>query len=90
MKWTTAEVTETSSMSWDFVSYTAYQLGIFERKQREFSQRKVVRLKLQKYICVQKECVKLAKEIIGQEEHENVLIAIGSTETPPNSPMKGK
>lgn len=90
MRWTTTEITQTSSMSWDFVSYARYELSIFARKQREFSQRKVVRLKLKKYICVQKECVALAKEIIGEEEHENVLIAIGSCETPPNSPIKGK
>lgn len=90
MEWTTPEVTETSSMSLEYRAYTEYQLSIFERKQREFSQRKVVRLKLQKYICVQKECVALAKEIIGEEEHESVLVVIGSTETSPNSPIKGE
>lgn len=86
-EWTTEEVTQTSSMSYDFVAYAIYQLSIFARKQWEFSQRKVVRLKLQKFICVQKTCVEMAKEIIG--EHKKVLIAIGTTDTPANSPIKG-
>lgn len=74
-------------MSQNYREYAEYQMRIFERKQREFSQRKVVRLKLKKYICVQKTCVALAKEIIG--EHRNVLIVMGSSETAPNSPIKG-
>lgn len=77
-----------SSTSSDFRAYAINQLSIFETKQREFSQRKVVRLKFKKYICTTKLCVELAKEIIG--DHKNVFIAIGSSEMAPNSPIRGK
>lgn len=77
-----------SSKSSDFRAYAKNQLSIFETKQREVSQRKVVRLKLKKYFCTTKLCVELAKEIIG--DHKNVFIAIGSSEMAPNSPIRGK
>lgn len=67
--------------------YTRYQLNIFARKQQEFSQRKVVRLKFQKYLCVMRTTAKIAKDLI--DGHENTLIAFGSCKTASNSPMKG-
>lgn len=85
--WTTPEQTQASSMSGNFYEYIEYQMSIFERKQREFSQRKVVRLKLKKYICVQRTCVELAKRII--DGHENALIAIGTTKIGGSCPIKG-
>lgn len=75
-------------MSADYRAYAQYQMRIFEAKQREFSQRKVVRLKLKKFICVSKTCAAIAKEFVG--DHKNVFIAIGSTNFAANSPIKGK
>lgn len=87
-RYTTPEHTETSSMSQDFYAYIRYQLSIFERKQQQFSQRRVVRLKLKKFICVQRTCLKVAKEIIS--ETKNALVVIGSTKFSANSPIKGE
>lgn len=87
MRWTTREQTATSSKSVMSDEYTRYQLNIFAQKQQEFSQRKVVRLKLQKYLCVMRTTAKFAKDLIGG--HKHALIAFGACETAPNSPMKG-
>lgn len=87
-RWTSSDSTFDSSMSVNYIDYTRRQLTIFERKQREFSQHKVTRLKLQKYICVKRTCNALAKRIVNG--HKNVFIAIGSYKIAANSPIKGR
>lgn len=85
--WTTQDVLLSSPKSENFDQYIDDQLRIFARKQEEFIQRKVTRLKLKKFICVQRTCAKIAKQIIG--DSKNVFIAIGTTKLPASSPIKG-
>lgn len=90
-RWTTPEVTQLSSMSANYVEFIRHKLNIFAQKQEEFSQRKVTRLKLQKYICVKAMCVQMAKYITDEQNTspENVLIVIGTTKVSGNDPIRG-
>lgn len=75
-------------MSGNYLEYIKHELSIFEEKQSIFAQRKVARLKLKKYICRQRACNTIAKELVPNKL-EPTLICIGSTEIASNSPMKG-
>lgn len=71
-----------------FEQYTEYQLLIFAEKQKLYAQRKVTRLKLQKFICVEKTSHVIAKQLVPNAK-EKTLVCIGSTETASNSPIRG-
>lgn len=87
-KYTKHFKTQESPFSENFESYTKYRLSIFLTKQQIFSQRKVVRLNLQKFICIEKAIQKIAKTLIPDTSHKT-LMCIGSTEIAGNSPIKG-
>lgn len=72
----------------DFTKYTEYRLSVFALKQSVFAQRKVTRLKLKKFICVDKTVHQIAKSLVP-DTAKKTLICIGSTEIAGNSPMRG-
>lgn len=52
-----------SAMSWNFRDFIEFQLKHFAEMQKVMSQASVARLKFHKYICVDKLCHRLAKEV---------------------------
>lgn len=75
-----------SPMQRDYTEYTRHRLRWFEQKQNVYGQRKVARLKLQKFICVEKTAHTIAKSIV---QDRKALVFIGSTKFSPNAPIKG-
>lgn len=83
-----SEKSQESPHQADFTKYTAYRLSIFTIKQSTFAQRKVTRLKLKKFICVDKTIQKIAKTLVPDVSRKT-LICVGSTEIAANSPIRG-
>lgn len=65
--------------------YMRHRLQYFVQKQNIYFQRKVARLKFKKFICVEKTCHKLSKHLVNNKK---TLIAVGSSKTAANSPIK--
>lgn len=83
------EKSQESPHQTDYTAYARYRLGTFMKRQQIFGQRKVARLKLKKFICVEKTAHKIAAELVPHPKIRNTLICIGSTEIAAASPMRG-
>lgn len=82
------EITQESPLLENYESYTKYRLAIFSQKQEIFGKRIVARLKLKKFICVEKTVHEIAKNLIPDTK-DKTLVCIGSTEIAGNSPIRG-
>lgn len=77
---------QTSPKQADYVQYTRHRLKWFDSKQEVYGQRKVARLKFQKFICVEAAAHRTAKSII---KNRKALVFIGASKIAANSPMRG-
>lgn len=59
----------------------------FQRRQKAYERRGRTRLKFKKFLRTEKVCHQIAKSLI--DDSPRALVAIGSTRTPANSPIKG-
>lgn len=72
----------------NYIEYTIHRLKHFEEKQSVYCQRKVGRLKFQKFICSEIAAKHIAHKIVDNQKHKS-LVLLGDTEFAANSPIRG-
>lgn len=69
-----------------YIEYTRHRLKWFVKKQNVYSQRKVARLKLKKFICVEAAAHAVSKSLV---QNRKALVFVGASKISSNSPMRG-